>query len=51
MITVDLPLAAQLWPGKEVRFAEVSLAEAQRLLREREEDFARFRVGLRLHAQ
>ena len=49
VITVDLPLAAQLWPGKEVRFAEVSLAEAGRLLREREEDFSRFRVGLRFH--
>jgi antagonist of KipI len=51
VITVDLPLAAQLWPGDRVRFAEVSLEEAQRLLREREEDFARFRVGLRFHAQ
>jgi antagonist of KipI len=49
VITVDLPIAAQLWPGNLVRFAEVSLEEAQRLLREREEDFARFRVGLRLH--
>jgi antagonist of KipI len=50
VITVDLPLAAQLWPGDTVHFHEVSLAEAQRLLREREEDFARFRVGLSLHA-
>jgi antagonist of KipI len=49
VITVDLPIAAQLWPGNTVRFAEVSLEEAQRLLREREEDFARFRVGLSLH--
>ena len=50
VITVDLPLAAQLWPGDAVRFREVSLAEAQDLLREREEDFARFRVGLSLQS-
>ncbi|MDP9100145.1 MAG: biotin-dependent carboxyltransferase family protein [Verrucomicrobiota bacterium] len=49
VITVDLPSAAQLWRGDPVRFREVSLAEAQDLLREREEDFARFRVGLSLH--
>jgi antagonist of KipI len=49
VITVDLPMAAQLWPGDAVRFQEISLAEAQDLLREREEDFARFRVGLSLH--
>jgi len=48
VITVDLPIAAQLWPGDLVRFQEVSLAEAQDLLREREEDFARFRVGIEL---
>jgi antagonist of KipI len=51
VITVDLPIAAQLWPGQTVRFAEVSLDEAQRLCREREEDFARFRVGLRLRTR
>jgi antagonist of KipI len=49
VITADLPMAAQLWPGHQVRFHEVSFMEAQRLLREREEDFARFRVGLSLH--
>jgi antagonist of KipI len=49
VITVDLPIAAQLWPGDSVRFHEISLAEAQTLLRERQEDFARFRVGLSLH--
>jgi antagonist of KipI len=48
VITVDLPIAAQLWPGDLVRFHEVSLADAQALLREREEDFARFRVGMSL---
>jgi antagonist of KipI len=51
VITVDLPLAAQLWQGDEVRFDDVSLEEARRLLREREEDFARFRVGLSLHVR
>jgi antagonist of KipI len=49
VITVDLPIAAQLWPRDAVRFQEVSLAEAQDLLRAREQDFARFRVGLSLH--
>lgn len=48
VITVDLAIAAQLWPGDLVRFHEVSLGEAQELLREREEDFARFRVGMTL---
>jgi antagonist of KipI len=49
VITADLPIAAQLSPGHQVRFREVPLMEAERLLREREEDFARFRVGLSLH--
>ncbi len=49
VITVDLPSAAQLRPGDEVRFAEVTLAEAQHLLAERESDLARFRIGLELH--
>lgn len=48
VITVDLPIAAQLWPGDRVRFHEVALAEARQLLLEREDDFARFRVGLDL---
>jgi antagonist of KipI len=48
VITVDLPIAAQLWPGDLVRFHEVSLAEAQELVCEREDDFARFGIGLSL---
>jgi antagonist of KipI len=48
VITVDLPIAAQLWPGDSVRFHQIPLAEAQELLREREEDYARFRIGLSL---
>lgn len=51
VITVDLPIAAQLWPGDAVRFEETSLADAQGLLRQREEDFARFRIGLKLHGR
>jgi antagonist of KipI len=51
VITVDLPIAAQLWPGDLVRFQEVSLADAQELLRQREEDFARFRVGIELRSK
>jgi antagonist of KipI len=51
VITIDLPIAAQLWPGDLVRFHEISLAEAQELLREREEDFARFRVGIELRSK
>ena len=50
VITVDLPSAAQLSPGDEVRFAEVALAEAQRLLLERGRDLERFKIGLELHA-
>jgi len=49
VITVDLPIAAQLWPGDTVRFHEVPLVEAQALLREREKDFALFRAGVALH--
>ena len=48
VITVDLPIAAQLWPGDHVRFHEVALAEAQKLFVEREDDFERFRIGLDL---
>jgi antagonist of KipI len=51
VITVDLPIAAQLWPGDTVRFQQVSLAEAQALLSEREKEFALFRAGVALHAR
>ena len=46
VITVDLPIAAQLTPGDELRFREVSIADAQRLLIQRERDLELFRVGL-----
>jgi len=49
VITVDLALAAQLRPGDRVRFTEVSLAEAHRLLCERERDLDQFRRGLESH--
>jgi antagonist of KipI len=48
VITVDLPIAAQLRPGDVVRFREVTLREAHELLRERERHLARFRLGLSL---
>jgi antagonist of KipI len=50
VITVDLGIAAQLRAGDHVRFSEVSLADAHRLLLEREGELKRFRIGLSLHA-
>ena len=49
VITVDLGIAAQLRAGDSVRFFEVSLQDAHRLLMERERDLERFRIGLSLH--
>jgi len=48
VITVDLPIAAQLRAGDEVQFQEMSMAEAHSLLLQREEDLDRFRIGLDL---
>jgi antagonist of KipI len=48
VITVDLGIAAQLRAGDGVRFLEVSLQDAHRLLMEREHDLERFRIGLSL---
>jgi antagonist of KipI len=48
VITVDLGVAAQLRAGDNVRFSEVSLQDAHRLLMERERDLERFRIGLSL---
>ena len=50
VISVDLPIAAQLRPGDRVRFREVSLTEAHRLLAERERDLDQFRLGLQLRS-
>ena len=49
VITVDLDVAAQLRAGDAVRFREVSLPDAHRLLLEREREFELFRVGINLH--
>jgi antagonist of KipI len=46
VISVDLPLLAQLRPADLVRLTEVSLAEAHRLLRAREHALAFLREGL-----
>jgi antagonist of KipI len=48
VITVDLGVAAQLRADDHVRFTEVSLGDAHRLLLEREREFERFRVGINL---
>ena len=48
VISVDLPIAAQLRLGDRVRFHEVSLTEAHQLLYEREKELERFRIGLSL---
>jgi len=48
VITVDLGVAAQLRAGDGVRFSEVSLEDAHRLLMERERDLERFRIGVSL---
>ena len=50
VITVDLGVAAQLRVGDHVRFSEVSLADAHRLLLEREREFQRFRIGISLQS-
>jgi antagonist of KipI len=49
VISVDLSLAAALRAGDTVRFREVTIAHALALLAAREEDFARFRVGIEMH--
>jgi antagonist of KipI len=48
VITVDLGIAAQLLAGDPVRFSEVLLADAHRLVLERERELERFRIGLSL---
>src|SRR5436309_2458149 len=48
VITVDLGIASQLRASDRVRFYEVSVADAHRLLIERERELERFRIGLSL---
>jgi antagonist of KipI len=50
VITVDLGVAAQLRAGDHIRFSEVSPADAHWILLEREHEFERFRVGIRLQS-
>jgi len=50
VITVDLPIAAQLRAENRVRFHEVSIAQAHQLLLQRERDFEQFHCGLSLHS-
>ena len=49
VITVDLGITAQLRAGDHVRFSEVSLVDAHRLLLKRERSFQYFKTGLALH--
>jgi antagonist of KipI len=49
VITVDLPIAAQLCPGDRVRFSKVSITDAHALLLERERNLEQFRRGLESH--
>jgi antagonist of KipI len=46
VITVDLPIAAQLRAADVVRFTEVSLADAHRALLERQRDLEQFGRGI-----
>ena len=50
IVTVDMAIAAQLRASDSVRFREVSLVEAHRLLFQRERDLGLFRVGLEARA-
>lgn len=49
VITADLPIAAQLRLGDQLRFSEVSLSAAHELLLARERELERFRIGLEFH--
>ena len=49
VITVDFSIAAQLRAGDEVRFREVTLADAHQLLINREQNLEQFRRGLQPH--
>jgi antagonist of KipI len=50
VISVDLPLIAQVSPGQTVRFREVSLREAQQLFAYREMELKLLRGGSEIHA-
>ncbi|MCP8970476.1 biotin-dependent carboxyltransferase family protein [Ectobacillus ponti] len=46
--TVDLPLLAQVKPGESVRFQEIAVEEAQRLLQEQEQALKELETGIKL---
>ena len=50
VVTVDLGIAPQLRTGDHLRFSEISLPDARRLLLERQRELERFRIGLSLQA-
>lgn len=50
VISVDLPLIAQLKPGDRLRFHLISLDEAQRLYLDREQELAQARFGISLRS-
>ncbi|MEF3303606.1 KipI antagonist, partial [Paenibacillus sp. GYB003] len=45
---VDIPLVAQTMPGETIRFAEIALAEAERLLLERERRLRALKAAIAL---
>lgn len=47
VVAVDLPIVAQLRPGDRLRFRIITLAEAQWLALQREQEIALLRAGLR----
>jgi antagonist of KipI len=51
VISADLSLAAALRAGDSVRFQEVTIANAHALLAAREEEFARFRLGIEVRVR
>jgi len=51
VISADLPLLAQLPPGAEMKFQQVTLDQAHALLLEREKDLARMRQAVQLQAR
>ena len=46
--SIDLPVVAQLTPGRSIRFQEISLSEAEHLYIERESNINQLKVGLSL---
>lgn len=47
VVTVDLPKLAQLRPGEEIRFVEITLEEADRLLADRKRNIKMLEVGIK----